>query len=760
MNVVFAGTPSGQIAVYPFPIVGPAPCLVLDAHTKPVIFVVLSVDERLLITVVFAGTPSGQIAVYPFPIVGPAPCLVLDAHTKPVIFVVLSVDERLLITVSEDLSLFVFEIASPSAGAADVGAGKVSKNGKQFLVPALNEVMCTLQVDLDQQLKAIDQLTRLNEELRSTRTHRMHTLKEECKEQVSRKRAATQKAVEECYQQKHAADTEAQQTVENAAKSRTEAEALHKEAAVRLDRLFEAQVEAMAECCSRLQHERDDAVAGYENEIHRLNKEWTKDRDRRIASLEQVEAQASAQLQAIADEKNDLSADGEARIGQLEREYESDLTQVKKDYAGKQAKRDAQYEADMLNYTAGVRVQEKNALEVEKLLRDVKARDEVLQKATARNKDLEKANDALRLEIDVRIDTTVSSERKTHDLKHHTAELEKLRYVLSFKFSELRREVAPKEKQIAFIEKKIDEMQFELEKVATDIAHLQRDVRRMETKAGGLRREIDRCAEELEQKESIQKGLHRKLIGVLEAATQRTILRGVRDLVEEFALYQGSPSSSVPSAAADYHRKRTYVEKQLSSTKKQSSRRKANLEHASQRKTVENSILVREINELRHEKKSLMEKLDHTDAAVRELRAKLAALGFSASQQRSSPMAARPNSAFAPATPMTSASQAQLPTSPTPPVPPGLRLKAGKRDFLASNAGTLAQLARLDAVNITEVIQQVEANNLHMEKQQAEILKLRDFVAHLLARSKLEDAPSDEQAKVYDDIKAAFLGSQ
>ncbi|KAJ9463776.1 hypothetical protein DIPPA_07767 [Diplonema papillatum] len=55
--------------------------------------------------VVFAGTPSGQIAVYPFPIVGPAPCLVLDAHTKPVIFVVLSVDERLLITVSEDLSL-------------------------------------------------------------------------------------------------------------------------------------------------------------------------------------------------------------------------------------------------------------------------------------------------------------------------------------------------------------------------------------------------------------------------------------------------------------------------------------------------------------------------------------------------------------------------------------------------------------------------------------------------------------------------------
>merc|ERR1711976_785963 len=82
--------------------------------------------------------------------------------------------------------------------------------------------------------------------------------------------------------------------------------------------------------------------------------------------------------------------------------------------------------------------------------------------------DSERSIAGLKLEITVRNDTISTSEKKILELKKQTAELEKLRYVLTFKFNELRKEVAPKEEQIKIMNERIQEMDEELERVGID----------------------------------------------------------------------------------------------------------------------------------------------------------------------------------------------------------------------------------------------------------------------------------------------------
>jgi hypothetical protein len=65
----------------------------------------------------------------------------------------------------------------------------------------------------------------------------------------------------------------------------------------------------------------------------------------------------------------------------------------------------------------------------------------------------------------------------------------------------------------------------------------------------------------------------------------------------------------------------------------------------------------------------------------------------------------------------------------------------------------LRDVQQLDAEKIARIIAQVERNNSEMERQQDEIVRLRDFVGHLLARAERDRQLSSAEQQRHAEIR-------
>eukprot|EP01064_Diplonema_japonicum_P001365 TRINITY_DN10874_c0_g1_i1.p1 TRINITY_DN10874_c0_g1~~TRINITY_DN10874_c0_g1_i1.p1 ORF type:complete len:1285 (+),score=282.06 TRINITY_DN10874_c0_g1_i1:72-3926(+) len=648
----------------------------------------------------FLGSITGQILVYPWPMSdGDAPLLTLEAHQSAVVFVLLSSNENFLFTVGEDKSLFVFEVGSPNL--------PVDKT--RFVNQStFEDVSYVLQKELDEQTSTIQNLTDANEELESHQNQEKKKLKLKFEKLVEEKRGETAKLVETYHRKSNECQRDKKSVIDSAREREESNESLHLKAAEDLEILYSSKGEEMESRYKTLKDEKDDMTVRYENKLHIYRKEWAKEKERLKLRLVELETNIKKEMQQLQKEGDAQRALGDERLELLEKEYEAEIQDVKETYQAEKEKKDDQCDKDMLQWNMGQRMQEKNALEIEKLERDLKARTDMLARAKTKNKEHEKANDALRLEIDVRIDTITTSEKKILELKKQTAELEKLRYVLAFKFNELRKEVAPKEEQIRIMDSRMQEMETEIAKIDQDRQALTRALSAKDEKVAVVHKETAATKRKLEGKEILIRGLLRQLSQQGATSSPKRLVYVIRGIIEKFQDQQGNTSDSDGKVIHEFHRQRLYIEKQLSSVTKQSSRREQNLSQDNQRKTAENSLLVREINELRHEKKIILEKVRVAEASVADLR----------SQNKSFPQAAG--------------------TSPSPTGTPLMPRAKSAKSSKCRTAPSILDLAKLDSLNIAEVIQQVEMNNEEMTKQQAEIVHLREFVNHLVSRAKLD----------------------
>lgn len=109
----------------------------------------------------------------------------------------------------------------------------------------------------------------------------------------------------------------------------------------------------------------------------------------------------------------------------------------------------------------------------------------------------------------------VSHERKIADLKKQSVDLEKLRYVLSFKFNKLRNEVAPKDELIQEMRSKLKYMDDELQKVSREKGDLSNEVKNREDRNSIMKNELNAQKEQLNEKTRALTSLIRTLSEVV-----------------------------------------------------------------------------------------------------------------------------------------------------------------------------------------------------------------------------------------------------
>jgi len=748
-RVAEAGIAEGEITVRCIPSAGPPRVVRLGMVTpKPPAQRKQHTGEMALSTLsqtLFVGAPNGTLLLYRWPLQDDAqPYQTIDVHSGEILYVLLTRDERFLFTVGADRSMFMFDVDA-------VAEGK-SVNRKPFNYAAFEDVVYVLRTDVDDRIREAQHLQQELEDLALAKQRDEQALIHKYEVEKATKEEEGQGKINFLSRQLEQVTRQREEAEKALSDNARHLEAMNMKAAEELEALYTRRSEEANARYQQLKTERDDLVVRYENQLFKLQKEHDAEKKRLDERLKETESRLGLEverLQATMKENSDASnamldqciVDYEAMLDEVNAKHKQEMTRTQEDLArainqGSTGERDS----ERLK-------KEKSALNEQ--LKDREGAIGDLEQVVEKRK---KENESLKKEMYVRFESISTAEKKIQQLKKQTSELEKLRYVLTFKFNELKKEVAPKDKQIAFLTNRVEEMDHELEKVALDREALKQALERKEDRLQVLQKEIRGQNQGLEDKERVVAALLRDLSDLVAQTEHKRLVHQLKDVVTRY----GAKQTRVDTAAredrtAEFERQREYMESQLSCIRRQNKQKEGNLRQENQRGTAENAVLVKEINELRHEKKQLVTKCAMVEQQLKEARMAL---------QRATTVAATTTAGVSPAgvggsgsfPTGTSPGPSAAAAAPTPTLPDaGLPSRKGR--LVRGPTRALRDVQQLDAEKVARIVAQVERNNAEMERQQEEIRRLRDFVGHLLARAEAERNLSPGDRARHDEIR-------
>ncbi|CUG89431.1 WD40 repeat-containing protein, putative [Bodo saltans] len=737
----------------------------------------------------FAGMPNGALYLYTFPLSEDAqPYQKIEVHSGEISHVILSADERYLFTIGgDDNTLFMFEVDAICEGRS------VSK--KPLNYAAFDDVCYVLYSDVDDKARELSALQQELEDLQAAkRRDEANLLK-----RFEQERSVIEKETSTLLDSLHRQVDTAESAKDNAERALSEnarlLESMHLKAAEELEALYTKRTEEANAKYLQLKTERDDLIVRYENKLFKIQKEHEADKRVLDDKFREMELRLGSQIDSM---KKRLTGDTQVHDHMLDQtiaDYETMLDDLHAKYKVILAKKEEDLSKAINNSSTGERDSDRLRREKAALLAQLKEREGQIHELELSLDKRKKENESLRKEMLVRFESISTAEKKIQQLKKQTTELEKLRYVLTFKFNELKKEVAPKEKQIDFMSNRVEEMDGELEKVATDREQLKQLVEQRDERIRVLHKEIGHHRRNVEDKDRAMGQLLRELTELLGSGGTKTLVYQVKDLIlkynsraerspldDEISALGGGSGSAPPEEdkTAEFERQREYMEAQLTCISRQNKQKESNLRLDNQRNTAENAILVREINELRHEKMQLATKCQLIEGQLKEARIALQRATAVSGNNNSHHSAGSPTDAFvhelAHETNLSASSPVPHQSSRAIPgsrrgvsssganggaATPSQRLGGGGQNnaqtgrLIKGPTRALRDIAHLDSDKISRIITQVERNNVEMERQQDEIIRLREFVGHLLTRA--ETATGTAAVSTSDKAKYAEI---
>ena len=683
----------------------------------------------------FVGTPAGSLLLYRWPLTDDAtPYQTIEVHASEITFVQLSEDERYLFTVGEDRACYMFDVDAMADGR--------SVTRKPFNYAAFEDVCYVLQSDMDDKLREISQLQVERDELEAARQRDTQALKQKYEVERATREEESQAQVDFLSRQLEQAQKSKDDTEKTLTDNASQLERMHLKAAEELEALYTKRSDEANQRYQTLKVERDDLVVRYENRIFKISKEQESEKRRLEEKLAELEGKMNAELQGLRSKSAESVADGEKMLDQTIVDYETLIDEVTLRHKQELTKTEEELARAINSGSTGERDSDRLRKEKVALQSQLADKDKRIDELEAGVDKKRKEYESLNKEMNVRKESIDTATKKIQRLKKQTSELEKLRYVLTFKFNELKKEVAPKEKQIGFLSTRVEEMDHELEKVALDREGLKQALDRKEERLQVLQREIQSEKNFLEDKERVVNTLLRELTDVIGANDQKRMVHQLKAIVTKYGTKkQRAESLGEEDRTAEFERQREYMESQLGCIKRQNRQKESNLRLENQRSTAENAILVKEINELRHEKKQLVTKCSMVESQLKEARL---ALQRAATTPAPSPPGA---SVATPVPPARSAAAAVR--GPTPDDSASTR----RGRVLRGPTRALRDVSQLDSDKLARIIAQVERNNSEMERQQDEIGRLRDFVAHLLSRAEADASLTPDEKDRHAEIR-------
>ncbi|CAD2219432.1 WDdomain 65 [Angomonas deanei] len=324
-------------------------------------------------------------------------------------------------------------------------------------------------------------------------------------------------------------------------------------------------------------------------------------------------------------EKTKNDAETEAMSKLLEEDNDVDIISKKEDYEKRRREQEEELSAIQAANGAMLSKENLNRADLEAKVADV---NEKLKQQSGLESQIESAKrdiDALTNEYRERGETIAEKERRIYDLKKKNQELEKFKFVLEYKIKELKAQIDPRDEEIRSTKEKLTNMGSEAEQYQQSSENLSLQIRSLRQKRAGNQKEIDGLHEKLKNVEEQQSRLWTEIANVYALCDESQgtpkernarLKEMAKALLEKYtdpkpSSIQKSKVLSARTAAdevREYNRQRDHLERNLTSLKKKVNKDVENNRSDRSRITAENVILIREINDLRKEARTLAAK--------------------------------------------------------------------------------------------------------------------------------------------------------
>ena len=545
---------------------------------------------------IFGGLETGAITVHSFPNLEYIEDK-LYLHSGPVTRISKAWDDSFLFSSGEDGMLGIVEIRDRDGGKTK----KETKYSEEILISGAeweekNTTIAELQAKVAE-LKSDNEYEQKKKEIEFN-----NALREQAKS-FNLELTKKQEEIQSILQEKKSVTDEYEKKIDELIEK-------HREKIKALEQDFNERLHNSLEQISELNRDREkekkqilddsknkeemhmreltDITEEYEDEIKR--------KDGSIVTLQDEKVELDKKFSEI---KNQMEEDQDKEIKILKEMYEKKLLKMNDSY------NEAKSEANKWN-DRFIALQKtlKQKLELIEKLEEKKQRAENLNKQY--QEDIQKMSE----ENKEREETIIDKEKRIFKLKRQNQELEKFRFVLEYKISTLQEQIKPSKEEITSLRKQSKKMRKELEKAKEKNDRLILSIKDLELKIDGRVKEIQRLNFKVKDNDTLLKRIRADIYKVAQ------LIQEPKELKEEVTkLYQTYVSEKITTQEMDfdiqkeYERQRSYLEKTVESLKKKLVKATETSKSDNKRIMNENVVLIKEINDLRKEVRSLKQKL-------------------------------------------------------------------------------------------------------------------------------------------------------
>merc|ERR1719199_1217624 len=505
--------------------------------------------------VLFAGTAEGSVWAHMWGTEGqPVEGQQYQIAKGPITALAVSADDCTLFAAAEDGALFQFDIHITDNATSQVVTRKAADAASFF------DVVLVTRADMEEKNNDAADLTNKIGEMKVQSEYKLHLQEQDAnekfkkmKEEMEAARSASEARFEALRRRKEQQELEAVEAIQNMERE-------HMKAAEELESLYEKKLSIEAQRYRALLHEKEDMECSYEEQLEITKSKYNSVIIKLKGEFEGKTKEQQDAYNRLKDELGNTKASYEEFVRQQDEDHEDEMLHVQQTH--KKSLEEEQEAVLNLKSQAGVMRRRFDSFKVEKetLQSDLKLKEDELKGEKERNEEQERQIQMLKNDIRDREQTIDNKEKRISELRMKAKELEKIKFVLDYKYKELKKEMEPKETQIVHMKEQIKEMDHELGQALNDKTH----------KIDNLNLEIKRQrAMVLEKERLVQLFVTdlEKLVTEIDPSYWRDAIRQLyRTYVKKGSKEAGS--KDVPDSMDEFARQRDYMERSLETLKK------------------------------------------------------------------------------------------------------------------------------------------------------------------------------------------------
>lgn len=240
-----------------------------------------------------------------------------------------------------------------------------------------------------------------------------------------------------------------------------------------------------------------------------------------------------------------------------------------------------------------------------------------IRRLTSQSEELKRQVAGLQKERKEQEKNSTQQEKRITDYKQKVSTLKKFKYVLDFRLREVSESLMPKERQIEQLKAQIHDFEAEFEKQLAVQQKVQQTLELRNQKIAQLQEEVKKQESFVTERNKRINQFENELYDLVHDKDQRDWAPHVKELYQKYVKKERtSKSASETHGVEEITKQMGLMEKKITSFAVKSERAELACKVDTQRKAMENSLLIHELNELRYEKKNLESKLRNYELAM------------------------------------------------------------------------------------------------------------------------------------------------